>query len=135
MIVWAAERPIPVISIPPRLAVLLQMLAAAPRQRSKVSVARDRGWLFPGGVPGEPLPEPGFKLLLQRGGVSRRAARSTALIAFAAELPPLVLAELLGLSIQTARKWAARTQPDWASYLKERSAALGSEEVPTEKGR
>jgi hypothetical protein len=108
--------------IPPRLAALLHMLAAAPRRRSKVPVAHDRGWLFPGAVPGEPLSEPGFKLLLRRGGVRTRAARSAALIAFAAELPPSVLADLLGLTIQTAQKWAARTQPDWAAYLRSRMA-------------
>jgi len=108
--------------IPPRLAALLNMLAAAPRRHSNVPVTRHRRWLFPGGVPGEPLSEPGFKLLLRRAGVSPRAARFAALIAFAAELPPPVLAELLGVTIQTAQKWAARTKPDWAAYLKSRMA-------------
>jgi hypothetical protein len=108
--------------IPPRLAVLLRELAAAPRQRSKVPVARDRRWLFPGVIPGEPLSPNGFVRLLRREGVVTRTARSAALIAFAAELPPPVLAELLGLAVQTAQKWAARTRPDWAAYLDARMA-------------
>jgi hypothetical protein len=108
--------------IPPRLAVLLNVLAASPRRLSMVPVARDRRWLFPGVVPGEPLSEPGFMQLLRRAGVSTRAARSAALIAFAAELPPSVLAELLGVTIHTAQKWAARSRPDWAAYLKARMA-------------
>jgi hypothetical protein len=108
--------------IPPRLAVLLQELAAAPRQRSKVPVALDRRWLFPGVIPGEPLSQNGFVRILRREGVVTRTARSAALIAFAAELPPPVLAELLGIAVQTAQKWAARTRPDWAAYLDARMA-------------
>ena len=44
----------------------------------------------------------------------------TALIALAGRLPSSVLAELLDIHVQTARKWAAYSQPDWAAYLAER---------------
>jgi hypothetical protein len=52
-------------------------------------------------------------------------------IAFAAELPPPVLADLLGLTVQTAQKWASYTQPDWAAYLEVRAAddKAGTEEL------
>jgi hypothetical protein len=107
--------------IPPRIAALLQQLTASPRRRSLLPID-GAGWLFPGNVPGEPLSGQAMGDLLQRHvGVNSRATRQAALIAFAAELPPPVLADLLGLTVQTAQRWASYTQPDWAAYLEART--------------
>jgi len=117
--------------IPPRIASLLQQLAASPRRRSLLPIDSPP-WLFPGVVPGEPLSGQAIGDLLQRHvGVRSHAARQAALIAFAAELPPPVLADLLGLTVQTAQKWASYTQPDWAAYLAARAAddKAGTEEL------
>ncbi len=109
--------------IPPRIASLLQELIASPRRRSLLPIDGP-GWLFPGLVPGEPLSDQALGDLLQRHvGISSRATRQAALIAFAAELPPPVLAELLGLTVQTAQRWSSYTQPDWAAYLAARTAS------------
>lgn len=108
--------------IPPRIGTLLHQLAASPRRRSLLPIDGPR-WLFPGIVPGEPLSGQAMGDLLQRHvGVSSRATRQAALIAFASALPPPVLADLLGLTVQTAQRWASYTQPDWAAYLEVRTA-------------
>jgi len=117
--------------IPPRIASLLQQLSVSPRRRSLLPIDGPP-WLFPGVVPGEPLSSQAIGDLLQRHvGVRSHAARQAALIAFAAELPPPVLADLLGLTVQTAQKWASYTQPDWAAYLAARAAddKAGTEEL------
>lgn len=112
--------------IPPRIGTLLQRLAVSPRRRSLLPIDGSP-WLFPGVVPGEPLSAQALGDLLQRHlGVSSRATRHAALIAFASELPPPVLADMLGLTVQTAQKWASYTQPDWATYLAVRTAGPGA---------
>lgn len=105
--------------IAPRLAELLHQLAKAPRQRSKLSrrLANQIPWLFPGVLPGHPLSRKAFNDQLARHGIQARPARTAALIALAAELPPPVLAELLDLHIHTALKWAHHAQRDWSAYL------------------
>lgn len=109
--------------LPPRIATLLQELAASPRRRSLLPIGGPP-WLFPGVVPGEPLSGQAIGDLLQRHvGITTRASRQAALIAFAEELPPPVLADLLGLTVQTAQRWASYTQPDWAAYLAVRTTA------------
>ncbi|MET8330363.1 hypothetical protein [Streptomyces sp. NPDC005181] len=60
---------------------------------------------------------PGFSLLMRRHGFHVQPARIAALISLAEKLAPPVLAQLLGISIDTAHKWAAYTQPNWSAYL------------------
>jgi hypothetical protein len=50
--------------------------------------------------------------------------RSAALIDLAADLPAAVLADLLGVHINTAVRWVRRSKRDWASYLAARGEAL-----------
>jgi len=49
-----------------------------------------------------------------------REDATTALAAWASDLPPAVLASLLGVHIQTAVNWASHTRRDWTTYLAER---------------
>jgi hypothetical protein len=81
----------------------------------------ERRWLFPGVVPGQPLTRAAFRNILVRHDIPILAGRSAALIALANDLPVPVLAELLGVHIHTAQKWAAHVQRDWATYLAARS--------------
>lgn len=108
--------------LPPRVAKLVLELAASPRRRTVAAVETAPPWLFPGLIPGDPMSDVGFNHLLRRHGFRSSRARPAALISLASQLPVPVLAELLGLSITTARKWAAQTQPDWADYLAARVA-------------
>jgi hypothetical protein len=57
---------------------------------------------------------------LRHHGIEPRQARNTALAAWASDLPPAVLASLLGVHLQTAVNWASRTHRDWTAYLAER---------------
>ncbi|MER5793260.1 hypothetical protein [Streptomyces sp. NPDC001980] len=117
--------------IPPRLAELLHQLAQMPRQRSALTchLADQPSWLFPGVLPGHPLSRKAFNDQLVRQGIQTRPARTAALIALAAELPAPVLADLLGVHIHTALKWAHHAQRDWSSYLVARAADINKDET------
>jgi hypothetical protein len=76
--------------------------------------------LFPGRVPDQPVARAPFGKRLRTYGISARAARNTALITMAADLPAPLLADLLGLHIATAVRWAGYARRDWESYLAHR---------------
>lgn len=50
-------------------------------------------------------------------GISARAARNTALVDLAGDLPAAVLADLLGLSASAATNWANHTKRNWTGYI------------------
>ncbi|ANP51892.1 hypothetical protein J2Z21_009398 [Streptomyces griseochromogenes] len=56
---------------------------------------------------------------LNQLGIRARPARNTALFELAAELPPVVLARLLGLNITSAERWASEASASTASYASE----------------
>lgn len=104
--------------LPPRLADLVNELASTTREEPLLPPsAPAQQWLFPGNIPGQPMSIPGFSLLMRRHGFHVQPARIAALVALAEKLPAPVLAQLLGISIDTAHKWAAYTQPNWSAYL------------------
>jgi hypothetical protein len=60
---------------------------------------------------------------LNTHGIQARTGRSAALISLAADLPAAVLADLLGLHINTAVRWVKRARRDWASCMAARAEA------------
>ncbi|GGT43821.1 hypothetical protein GCM10010176_104080 [Nonomuraea spiralis] len=60
--------------------------------------------------------------LLNRHGISACPARNGALAALASDLPAAILADLLGLHINTAVRWVTYARKDWTDYLAERTA-------------
>jgi hypothetical protein len=84
-------------------------------------------WLFPGRIPGRPLSIGRLKGRLAAIGVVGRPARNTALIDLASQLPPAVLARLLGIDINTAGAWADRAARSGATYAADltRRASFG----------
>ncbi|MGH3813164.1 MAG: hypothetical protein ACRDUV_12005 [Pseudonocardiaceae bacterium] len=107
--------------VPPRLAQLVLRLADQdPDRRRPITERSDapRTWLFPGSVPGRHA-DPGrlTKLLHDQLGIIVRPARNSALSAMATDLPAPVLAELLGIHITTAGRWATLVKRDWSSYV------------------
>ncbi|WP_374222914.1 helix-turn-helix domain-containing protein [Streptomyces sp. MBT65] len=59
-----------------------------------------------------------------------RPARATALVQLAQDMPPAVLAALLGLHLNTVTRWRSRAVTDWTAYLEARTssrAAAGCE--------
>ncbi|MFY1632390.1 hypothetical protein ACN27F_03725 [Solwaraspora sp. WMMB335] len=114
-------KPLP---LPPSLGELTQRLAQTPRSRSALASGSpaQTAWLFPGLNTGQPLTIHGLGKALRRHGITTRPARHAALIALAGELPTPILAETLGIHINTARRWAGYLQRDWSTYLAERAS-------------
>jgi hypothetical protein len=69
-------------------------------------------WLFPGGLPGKHLVTENIRSQLVARGIRPSHARKAALFQLAAEVPVPILAELLGLSITTATRWATLAARD-----------------------
>lgn len=104
------------IVLPPPLDQLIQQLP----ERVPVGMARrlatDDQWLFPGRRPGQPMNPTTLGHRLRGLGIEPRAARNTALLQLGAELPSVVLADLLGIHIGTAERWAAAAGGRWTHY-------------------
>jgi integrase len=109
--------------LPPRLADLLHQLAAAPVNRTRLTASTQ--WLFPGRVPGQPAGPSGFSRKLLDHGIDARPARNAALLALIEDLPAPIMADILGLHIHTAERWADIAKRDWTSYLAARVADQG----------
>lgn len=73
-------------------------------------------WLFPGHLPGRPITASQLGQRLGVFGIDARAARRAAQLQLAAEVPAVVLAEMLGIAIGTAVDWVHAAGGDWANY-------------------
>jgi hypothetical protein len=79
-------------------------------------------WLFPGsGNPGRPMAAGTLSRRLLEHGIDARSTRNTALLTLAADLPAPVLADLLGLHVDTASRWVTYAKQDWSAYLAARA--------------
>lgn len=109
--------------LPPRLARLLKRLAEQPQPRSLLSQVQEQGprLLFPGMVPGRPISPHAMTQKLARHGITVRAARNGALASLAADLPAAILADLLGMHVNTAVRWVTLARRDWTDYLADRA--------------
>jgi integrase len=104
--------------LPPALVLLVVELRDHGRIASALGRAtQDRSWLFHGASPGRPLSVSGLRRHLYNAGIYTRAAHNSALIDLAADLPAPVVAETLGIHIETAVKWSKYARRDWADYL------------------
>lgn len=109
----------PPLLIPPKLAVLLhELVETSPVHQARI-VDDHPGpkWLFPGLLPGRPAGPSAFSRKLVDHGIDARPARNGALVALVADIPPPILADLLGLHINTAVRWAGIARRDWTDYL------------------
>jgi hypothetical protein len=115
------RKPLP---LPPSLAGLVTHLA----EKSRVQSSRNPGdgsakhWLFPGLNAGQPITTRGMSNLLRRYGIQTLPARHAGLIALAGELPTSILADAVGIHINTAKRWAGYLRGDWSTYLAARAA-------------
>ncbi|MGH9117838.1 MAG: hypothetical protein ACRD0A_08145 [Acidimicrobiales bacterium] len=73
-------------------------------------------WLFPGHRPGRPITANRLGQRLGVFGIDARAARRAAQLQLAAQVPAVVLAELLGITVRTAVDWVHAAGGDWANY-------------------
>ena len=118
----AGRRPV---LLPPRLAAILGELAAQPPPRLMIPGRPETPrWLFPGRIPGQPLDLHSLNNQLNRHGISARPARNGALAALASDLPAAVIADFLGIHVNTAVRWVNYARRDWTAYLAARDADL-----------
>lgn len=102
--------------IPEPLARLVGQLPQRRWRGSSAYLSDPHQWLFPGGRAGFPISSAQLSRRLARVGVEVRAARNAALLQLAGEVPPIVLADLLGISINAAVKWVRVASGDWSNY-------------------
>ena len=88
-------------------------------------------WLFPGRAAVRPLTAQALTRQLNQHGIHLRAARTAALVDLAGQLPPAVLASLLGMHPATAVRWSRRIASDWSDYL--RSPERSMQELQSRK--
>jgi L-alanine-DL-glutamate epimerase-like enolase superfamily enzyme len=72
-------------------------------------------------VPGRPISPHAMTQKLSRHGITVRAACNGALAALAADLPAAILADLLGMHVNTAVRWVNYARRDWTDYLADRA--------------
>lgn len=104
------------IVLPPPLDDLIQQLPDQIPVGMASNLAEGDQWLFPGRRPGQPMHPITLGARLQELGIKPRAARNTTLLQLGAELPSLVLADLLGIHISTAERWNAAAGARWTTY-------------------
>lgn len=75
-------------------------------------------WLLPGGTPGSHLGALYISRLLSLLGFSGKSARTAAMLNLAGSMPPKVVADLVGVSISSATKWAENASRGWVEYPK-----------------
>lgn len=103
------------ITLPEPLAGHVRQLIADRRSRAAADIG-DSPWLFLGKAPGRPISSQVLSRRLKRIGVDCQDARRTALLQLGGELPAAVVADLLGLHIHTANKWAQIAGRPWGDY-------------------
>ncbi|HVL93300.1 MAG TPA: hypothetical protein VM264_08140 [Acidimicrobiales bacterium] len=104
------------VRLPPPVGALVAELVATRRGRATVGAPPSSPWLFPGIQPGRPLRADRLRIRLNAYGLRARAARTTALLDLATEVPPVVLADLLGMYPNTAVRWVQAAGGEWANY-------------------
>ena len=109
--------------LPPPIATLIHELSQTATPKSQIAGrGSPSALLFPGQLPGQHLSVNFLVRELNELGIRARAARNTALLDLASELPAAILADLLGLHINTATRWIKKTRRDWTGYLAARTA-------------
>ena len=111
--------------LPPALAGLIRRQAA--EAGSRPPAPGGNHWMFPGRTDLRPLTAQALTRQLNRHGIHLRAGRTAALVDLAGQLPPAVLASLLGMHPATAVRWSRRIASDWTAYLRARANAANGE--------
>jgi hypothetical protein len=110
------------VTVPNPLARHVRDLIADRRGSHAANVPAGR-WLFPGGAPGRPINEQVLSRRLRQLGVECWPARRDAMAALPADIPAALLADLLGVHVVTAIKWAEIAGRPWGEYPTLRRAA------------
>ena len=104
------------IPVPASLGHILTQLAQTGRAHTGIGSPATSPWLFPGGMPGQPITPARLGERLRTIGVRALPGRRAALTDLAAQLPAAVLADTLHLSPGTAVRWMHQAGADWNRY-------------------
>ena len=104
------------VPVPDGLARILTDLIAAGRSHTGTGSPIITPWLFPGGMPGQPITASRLGERLRTLGIRAMPGRRAALIDLAAQLPAAILADSLNLSPGTAVRWMHQAGADWNRY-------------------
>lgn len=110
------------VPLPPAVATLIDALREA--NTSTETFHRSdpaTRFLFPARSPGAPAAAHVLRRNLRQHGIDPRPARHSARAAWARDIPPPIAADVLGIDITTATRWASRTRRDWTDYLAARA--------------
>ena len=100
------------VQLPPRLADLLRRVLNVP---PRSPVAEDK-WVFRGLRPGAHLANVSVLAALRLAGISVQQGRLVALMNLSRDLQPAVVADLIGVTADTAARWSTHAGGDWADY-------------------
>lgn len=118
------------LTLPPPLNSLVRRLVATGRpDHVGIGASAATTWLFPGHLPGRPITAHRLGDRLAAYGIDARAGRRAALLQLAAQVPAAVLADMLGLTVNTAVDWVRAAGGDWASY----AAATARTPIPQQR--
>ena len=104
------------VPVPHSLGRILTDLIRTGRSHTGTGSPITSPWLFPGGMPGQPITASRLGERLRALGVRAMPGRRAALIDLAAQLPAAVLADSLNLSPGTAVRWMHQAGADWNRY-------------------
>ncbi|WP_413754283.1 hypothetical protein NRF20_42330 [Streptomyces sp. R-74717] len=110
----------PVLLPPPKLALLIEEQVARPTVCSMVRPPQDGRptYLLPGSPAHRPITAQRIVNKLRGHGLQVISARNTtAMLEAVADLPPIVISDLFGVSATSAHRWARFAQDSWADYL------------------
>lgn len=112
--------PIPVPE--PFASMLNDHLAARPNLQAAGGSGGASPWLFPGMSPGHHLTPQHIMKRLRHIGIHLRGARNTALQSMVVDIPPPIVAEMLGYGHRSTQRHAEIAGQTWAGYVTRRSA-------------
>jgi hypothetical protein len=105
--------------VPEPLGVILAELIQTGRTHTGTGSPVTSPWLFPGGLPGQPITASRLGQRLNILGIRAMAGRRATLTDLAARMPAAVLADLLHLAPTTAVRWMRQAGGDWFGYAAE----------------
>ena len=107
------------VPVPDSLGRILTDLTRAGRAHTGIGSPATSPWLFPGGMPGQPITPSRLGERLRAIGVRALPGRRAAMTDLAAQLPAAVLADLLNITPDTAVRWMHQAGADWNRYAAE----------------
>jgi hypothetical protein len=86
------------------------------REASLPPLAAPSPWLFPGNPPSRPMSEQQLSRRLKLVGIHCKQDRQSALLHLAGEIPAAILADVVGITVNTAGTWAEIAGRPWGEY-------------------